>query len=517
VTTLDNRIAQRESTLRLLEEDINRRATDLHDAPASTLDTLGAKAELQQLEQVRAGSGALLEGLRKLRSAEAERLALAEERLALLRSRAELRTIYEHGGFDKDPRVVAIRAIISRLARDAVRLDNEAGAARPRSAPDPARKGLLQLQAGDAIIRSSVRVGDLELLRLADQLDSYGDLIGDDSIPVPILDEARGDLDNQRARLDERLAALDGDRLTLAGQRELIRAQAADSKDAGAMLLGPVDDLAELLDALQTDVTRLQQRLGDVAARLDVEIGRRELGALRERRALPTNVGHWDVVKSDLIQLPQMTVKYWRGILSDVAARLVALPARSLVSLGAAILVLCGALGWLYRTGLERLALLSPVGKSGVPLEGLRRSLPLFMPVVIWMVIARTVGVAERPASLLAGALGLLPLAGFMIHLSTLLFADASDARTSRRRLHSLARWAVLAVVTAAALGLLVRSVPVLPSVADLIDRAGFAGLLLAAIATWLLRQDLLYSVRDKIPRRGPVVWLPPRPTWCLA
>jgi small-conductance mechanosensitive channel len=38
-----------------------------------------------------------------------------------------------------------------------------------------------------------------------------------------------------------------------------------------------------------------------------------------------------------------------------------------------------------------------------------------------------------------------------------------------------------------------------LPSVAGLVDRAGFGGLLLTAVAIWLLRQDLLYSVRDKI------------------
>ena len=134
-----------------------------------------------------------------------------------------------------------------------------------------------------------------------------------------------------------------------------------------------------------------------------------------------------------------------------------------------------------------------------MPLEALRRSLPWFVPVVIWMVVARTGGVAERPAWLLAGALGLLPLAGFLLNLSTLLFAATSERGATRRRLHSLARWAVLAAIAAAALGLVVRGVPVLPSVADLVDRAGFGGLLLTALATWLLREDLLASVRGRI------------------
>ena len=67
VTTLENRIAQREATLRLLEEDINRRAADIQGTPATTLETLGAQAELQQLRELRAVSIDLVDGLRDLR------------------------------------------------------------------------------------------------------------------------------------------------------------------------------------------------------------------------------------------------------------------------------------------------------------------------------------------------------------------------------------------------------------------------------------------------------------------
>jgi small-conductance mechanosensitive channel len=499
VTTLENRVANGEGALRLLEEDFERRAADLKDAPAAALETLGAQAELQQLWEMRTVRTDLIEGLRDLRRVQSERLALAEERLALMRSRAELRSIRASRDFDRDPRVVAIRAIIARLARDAVRLDNEAGATRPKAAPDPARQALLRLSSGDAIIRSSVRVGDLELIRLADQLDFYRDLVGDDSIPVGVLREARADLDDQRARLENRLAALHGDRLTLEGQRELIRAQSADSADGGGLSLGPVQDLGELLDFQQADLTRLQQRREEVAATLDAEIGQRELGALRERRALPADAGHWELVKRELVRLPAMTMAYWQGFLSDLRARLVALPARALAGLGAAILVLCAALWWLDRFGLERTTTLNAAGRSRVALEALRRSIPQFLPLATWTVVAPTVGVAERPAWLLAAALGLLPLAGFLLHLSTLLFAGAGAPGTARLRLHALTRWAVLAVTAAAALGLMVRSVPMLPAVADLVDRVGFGCLLLTALSAWLLREDLLYPLRGKV------------------
>ena len=229
VTTLENRIANGEAALRLLEEDFERRAADLQGAPETALETLGAQAELQQLREMRTVHIDLIDGLRNLRNAESERLALADEQLALLRSRAELRTI--HQAWKHSIRIPGwSRFGRPSLACRTTPCGSTTSPAQPgrNRQPDPARKSLLQLQSGDAIIRSSVRVGDLELIRLADQLDFYGDLVGDDSIPVAILDEAREELDDQRARLEDRLAALSGDRLTLEGQRELVRAQAAE-------------------------------------------------------------------------------------------------------------------------------------------------------------------------------------------------------------------------------------------------------------------------------------------------
>ncbi len=275
-------------------------------------------------------------------------------------------------------------------------------------------------------------------------------------------------------------------------------ARAADAKDTAVLPIGAVEDLAQLVDFQQADLTRLQQRLREMAAKLNTAIVQREFSGLHERRPLPTNLGHWELVKRELIRLPQMTIDYWRGILSDLFARLVALPPRALAGLGVAIVALFGGLWWLDRIGLARVAMLNPAGKSTVPLEALRRTLPLFMPVAAWMLIALTSGVAPRPAWLLAAALALLPLAGFLLDLSALWFAGASDRGDTRRRAHSLARWSVLAVAAAAASGLVVRSVPVLPSVGDLLDRVGFSCLLLTALATWLLRKDLLDSVRDR-------------------
>jgi small-conductance mechanosensitive channel len=498
VTTLENRIAQREGTLRLLEEDINRRVEDLESAPETALETLAVRAQLQQSRELHAVSIDLLAGFRKLHEAEAERLALAEERLALLRSRAELRRIPETGRFDQDPRIVAIRTIISRLARDAVRLDNEAGAARPKAAPDPARQGLLQLEAGDAIIRSSVRVADLQLIRAGNQLDFYEDLIGDESIPLGILREARVELGEQRMQLERRLAALNGDRLTLEGQRELILAQATAPAEAGAAHLGPVQDLAGLLDFQQADIMRLQQRSADMGMRLDAEIARREFMSLRGRQVLPANVGHWELILSELIQLPRTALGYWRGVLADLVDRTIARPLRDLVGLRAAMLVTCAATWWLYRIGLPRLALLNLTVKSGVALEALRRTLPSSLPVAFWFVVAWRVGLDPRPMRLFGLALGLWPLAGFVLRASRLFAGETGDRMPQRIRPRA---WMRAALVSAAALGarvLLVRAVPTLPSVADLIERAGFVCIAIVAVGGWILRADLLDHLLER-------------------
>jgi moderate conductance mechanosensitive channel len=504
VTTLENRIANGETALRLLEEDFERRGADLEGAPADTLETLGAQAELQQLWEMRTVRIDLIDALRNLRNAESERLALADEHLALLSSRADLRTIHQDGRFDQDPRVVAIRAIISRLSHVALRLDNEAGSSRPKTAAaDPARKRLLQLQSGDAIIRSSVRVADLELVGTENQLDFYEELIGDDAIPIPILQQARAKLDDDAAQLKSRLAALHGDRLTLEGQRELIRAQAADSADGSALPIGPVQDLAELLDFQQADFTRLQQRVADLAATLDTEITQRELGALRERRALPANVGHWQLLKGGLTHLPQMTVDYWRAVVSDVVARLGALPGRALAGLVAAIVVLVGAIVWLNRTGLRRMAALNPAGSSSLPLEAMRRTLPSLLPVTIWLLVAWRAGLDRRPLWLLAAALGLWPLVAFVLCTSRLFLDETGDR--GRGRATAWMRTALLAAAGLGAIVLLLRAVPMLPSVVDLVERAGFLCIGLAAIGGWILRERLLGAFRRRamLPAAG--------------
>ncbi len=185
----------------------------------------------------------------------------------MLRSRAELQTIRGNDDLDQDPRALAIKAVITRLGREAIQLYNEVATTRPKEKPDPARKAFLQLEAGDAIIRSSVRVGDLDLIRVGNQLDFFEELIKDNSLPIPILHEARSELGADHARLQSRLATVQGDRLTLDGQRELVSAQATDSKSAAVSPLGTVQDLAQLLDFQQADIMRLQQRLDEMVAK----------------------------------------------------------------------------------------------------------------------------------------------------------------------------------------------------------------------------------------------------------
>lgn len=183
LATLNNGIEQRRAALGLLDEEIARAAATLRAMPADALATLAAKAEQQKLEESQALGFEVIADLRLLRNAEAERLALAEERLALLQSRVELGAVRDQSGFAKDPRALAMRAVISRLTRDSTQLANQAAAIVPISTDERTRKRLLELQADDASARGTLRLADLDLLRTQSQIDFLGDLGGDLSIP----------------------------------------------------------------------------------------------------------------------------------------------------------------------------------------------------------------------------------------------------------------------------------------------------------------------------------------------
>ena len=506
-TTLDNRIAQREAALSLLGADIEQRAAALQGTPADPPAPQAAAAELQELRALHAFGSDLLEGLRKLRKAEFERSALTEEWLALLRSRAELRVIRESEGFDRDPRAVALQAIVGRLGRDALRLDNEAGGARPQVAPDPARQGLLRLEAGNAVIRSSVRLADLALLRFEDQLDFYDDLVDDPSIPVPILEDALVELAHHRGELEARLAALDEDRVALEGQRELIRAHAASVDECRRLAVGPGagSGRAPRLPASRHPAgAAAHGRHGGHARHRDRPSGvrgaRPASRSAGERRPLAAGQTRADgTAASDgrLLARGGLRAHHPAGRPSHARsggprARDARGGRRLLVALARRV-----AAGRAARSRGTRPA-------SAIPLEALRRSLPGLLPAVLWLLAAWSVGLASRPTWLLGSALGLWPLVGFVLRVSR--SAGATPHRL-RRGIRSPA-WLRPILVAAAALGalvLLVSAAPMLPSVADLAGRIGFIAVALAAIGAWLLRDQLPGALPDQaaVPALG--------------
>ena len=154
-----------------------------------------------------------------------------------------------------------------------------------------------------------------------------------------------------------------------------------------------------------------------MAGNLDVEIVRRELTALNQRRALPGNADHWQLVKSELMELPRTAVDYWRGVVADSPPGSPPFPPRSGAPRGARSSSWRRSSGGSGIAGLQRLATLGPAGGSsvGIALEALRRSLPGLLPAAFWLLVAWSVGLASRPTWLLGCALGLWPLVVFVL------------------------------------------------------------------------------------------------------
>ena len=493
--TLDNRIEQRAEALGLLDQEINQYTSTIRQTPASTLAMLAAEAEHQEQRQLRAIISELIEDLHRLRAAEAEHLALAEERLALLQSRVELRAISDNGGFDQDPLVVALRAIVSRLTRDSTRLANEAAAISPSSPADRMRRRILELQADDAIARGTLRLADLDLLRIQSQIDFLEGLVDDLSIPVRVLREGRFELDALQAQLDDRLSEFDEEERVVASRRERIATQTAEASELISAQLDSLRGLEELLDFQQADVIGLQERIARAGERLDVEVGERALIALGERRRLPTDPVHRQLFTSQLALLPSTMSDYGYRLARDLAARLADAPLWRLALAAGAIIALVAATWWLHRVGLRWLVAVGPGRLLSIPIRALRQSLPLLLPAVVWLIVASVCGLDPKTTWLIAGALALSPLAGFVLRTDDLLAAKTPDRTTGSDS------WGRIALIAAAGVGtvvLLMRVTPILPSLAEVVERAGFLALALAAVGAWPVRGTFLETLRDR-------------------
>lgn len=229
VRTTADRIERRETEIDLLDQQLERQAAtqraDAEEAPAAEVEQQGPLGEL------RAVSAELLEALQRLADAEAEQLVLAEERLALLQSRVELGAIRDLGAFEEDPRVTALRAIVSRQTRDGTRLANEAAAIEPESVASSEQKQLLALQAHDAVARATQRLIDLDLLSIQGQIGFLDELAGNRAVPVRVLRDGRSELDVLRGRLEAQLQELTEERLALTDQRKLIGGQGGEASE----------------------------------------------------------------------------------------------------------------------------------------------------------------------------------------------------------------------------------------------------------------------------------------------
>jgi small-conductance mechanosensitive channel len=492
--TLDNRIEQREAALGLLDQEIEQYTSSVRQMPTQALVTLAAEAEHHEQRELRAIVIELIEGLRRLRDAEAEHLALVEERLALLQSRIELRAIRDNSGFDQDPRIVALRAIVSRLTRDSTRLANQAAAIPPSSTADRIRRRLLELQADDAIARGTLRLADLDLLRIQSHIDFLDDLVDDLSIPVRVLRAGRLELDNLQAQLDDRLMAFDEERRAVAGWRKRIVAQEVESSALISSQVDSLQGLEELVDFQQADVLGLRERITRAAERLDVEVGERALTTLGERRRLPMDPVHRELLSSQLALMPSTISDYWYGLARTLGARL-ANASLWLVALAAgAIIVLVAAAWWLYRTGLRWLVAVSPGSLLSIPIEALRQPLPLLLPAIAWLVLASVCKLDSQTTWLIAGVLALWPLVGLVLRANDLLAEKRPDRSVGANS------WGRMALIAAAGVGTVVpviRAAPILPSLADVVERAGFLALALAAIGAWSVRKTLLEALRD--------------------
>jgi small-conductance mechanosensitive channel len=484
-TTMD-RIERRDAEIELLQRQVYADSESGRQLPSELL----------------AVSTQLVGGLRQLAQAEAEQLALVEERLAMLQERVELPAIRAQSGFEQEPQVAALRAIVSRQTRDGTRLANEAASIASVRAENALQKQLLELQADDAIARATQRLVDLDLLRIGREISILDELLGNRPVPLRVLRHGRQELGVLRARLDAQQRELAAERLALADRRELIHGQGRHAIELVEAHLTSVGGLEELLDFQQADIARLQGRIAESAERYDVEVGSRELQALAERRPLPIDIHHRGLLGSELAILPGTVVDQLRGLAVQLRARLTTTRAPITAFVAFSLAALCLLLWWLHRSGLRRLAANDPDGLESVPVEALRRTLPALLPVLAWLVVVLTVGLDARSIWLVAATLSLWPFTALLLHADDLLKARAAEVEIAA----SHGRGALIAAAVFAAIVMVAYLAPMLPVLANLLDRVAFFAVALTAIGTWKLRRSLIAALRGS-PRTSPA-WL---------
>jgi potassium efflux system protein len=505
LNNIEARIRSATEQLARLDERIAKLEQEVTGTPAS-LEEVAATVELRKLRELRGLVAQAIELQNRGRLAINRRLAILDERTALIQSRGRLTSLDETRELDRDPRVTAIREIVGRLSDDSVRFGNEA-AGMNSSAPDvQARRQLLELRADTAFMLSNLRSDDVELLGIGRRIGFLEMLLSEPSVPARLLKEGRGALDRVSERVERRLAAVADTRRQLAQQSSALSVVSGGAPPDVEGLGTKVEQLATVADDQDQEARRLDAKIGTLRQEFTRRIALVEATALYQRASLPVDAEAWARLGASATRLPVQLGQGFKRAGGDVVRALKDAPAARLAAI-ALVLAILGTVAARGRRALQSaVAGWQPESTRSAPIAAVRDNLYTLIPVIAWLAVAWLLRVPETSTLLVLSVLAVWPVVTFLLDLSRrLLFGDPRFAESGvRRRFYAQLRWTLIISGIIAALVTVTRTLPITPGLTNLIDRSAMLCLMLLAVPGLLLPQLIVTAWSDSRGRPSP-------------
>jgi small-conductance mechanosensitive channel len=226
-------------------------------------------------------------------------LELNQEKLALLQSRMEVRTLIQNAAAQSDPRRELLEQTASMLVRDSARLSNAAAAVEVSGPESEARKRQLDRQSEDAFLRASLRNSDIQWLQMQRHVETLQALTEEPGLPVELLRDGKADLDSLATSIERAQAELQSYRQLLDDQQRLSEGENGTESQ---------DDVRQLIGFQARELAVLDQIRTRMSAEFDAALTLALADRLQSRVNLPTDSSAWRRAALALSVMPALAL-----------------------------------------------------------------------------------------------------------------------------------------------------------------------------------------------------------------
>lgn len=488
LATLDNRIQSQTTALANLTNGIADAEARLATLPADDLGTLVESVTTEMRGQVAEESAQYLEQLSEFRSLSADHLSLNLENLALLRDKIGLDAVIDRKEFANDPRVRALRDIVNGLVEESIELANEASGMSPQTEQETIRRNYTRLRSDEALMRSTGRLADIDILEARELASRISVLVDDDAAPVPLLQSATVELNGLSSALKARSDSLGQQREAVGDLRAIAESEAAPGVEQRNDILARLDGLSDLLNTQEREIAGVNARIDQLNQQLTDQIAERNREAIETRQAVRSDAATLNRVQADVIGAPAKALSLFDAAYREVYSRVAGASWQVIGIFVAATLAIVGLVVLLVTRVLRRYVAADPNRHTALPVEVLRRNLIWGLPLAIWLIAVALFGISSETATLIGTIFALL-LAGMIVRdfIQVIAVERVHGRRRAIGRVMTRLVEASLVLVGVILIGfLIVERINLLPSTEAWIHRAVFACFVIAALPLFL-------------------------------